>query len=1127
MKKTSLFTGLRAFLLLILTTSFQLYGQIDFPAGSGFRYLKGKDAVSLSAGWMNSSFDDSGWSMGHAPIRYGDGTGGTVLDDMQNNYTVVYMRTSFSAQNVETLGNISMLIDYDDGFVIWINGKRVLSQYAPAELSYDARSTDLHESGVPEEFVLEPGIADLVEGENTLAIQGLNYNLESTDFLMDVSITANAAAPVLQDTIGLTFSAPSGFYEDPFTLEITPSNPAWKVAYTIDGSNPQDSKTAVIAEGTATILIDPNRTDGRAKTPAFLVRASSVEEGVRPSYPEARTFIFLQRVLNQIDPGDGWPDQPVNRQVIDLGMDQRVVLSQEYKDEMIPAMLDIPSISIVTALGNLFDPDSGIYVNAGGHGMEWERECTAELIYPDGSEGFNVNAGLRIRGGWSRHPEYPKHAFRLFFRSQYGDAKLDYPLFGDEGVDKFDKIDLRCAQNWAWSHPGDANHSTFLRDVFSRDSQRDMGQPYTRSRFYHLYLDGMYWGLFQTQERSEARFASDYFGGKPEDYDVIKVDTEDWDYQIEASDGVVDTWFDLWNMCSTGFADNASYFTLLGLDEKGKPAPGGQVYVDIDNLIDYMLSIFYTGNFDAPTSSFGGNRGPNNFFAIYDREDPRKGFTFYNHDAEHAMFAEVVGPGQGLTEDRVNLAMSVSNFSAFHPQWLHSKLTANAEYRMRFMDRAYKHLTGEGAFTYEKNVERLEIRASQIETAVIGESARWGDFKSWLPEPATKNDDWVPEVNKIRYDFFPYRTDIVIGQLEEGGLWPALDAPVFSKDGSSLQETVVHVVGPSKLVIENINNTGAIWYTLDGSDPRSVGGTASAGAIRSGNSKTEIDFSGSAMVKARAEYAGEWSAIKEVSLVADQVDYSDLVVTELQYHPLDMVIMGDTTFSKDLEFIEFKNKGDEAINLSGLVLDSATYYEFPEDALLAPKQFYVIASKPSAFYRRYGLIASGNFKKNLSNGGEEVLLHDRDGNPVIQFHYTDDPPWPTEADGEGYSLVSAVHDPTTDPAYVAYWKASRYIGGSPFQNDPEPNAVRPEPTEETELLLYPNPTSGVLHIQWPDGIIPDEASLQIYGLNGNTLYSADLRGQSIQMDHLGLSPGVYILKISTRDQLFIKKVIYR
>ncbi|MCK4746743.1 MAG: lamin tail domain-containing protein, partial [Bacteroidales bacterium] len=126
-------------------------------------------------------------------------------------------------------------------------------------------------------------------------------------------------------------------------------------------------------------------------------------------------------------------------------------------------------------------------------------------------------------------------------------------------------------------------------------------------------------------------------------------------------------------------------------------------------------------------------------------------------------------------------------------------------------------------------------------------------------------------------------------------------------------------------------------------------------------------------------------------------------------------VFDDTTESKDFEFIEFKNMGQDAINLGGLVLDSAIYYEFPEDALLPPHQFYVVASKPSAFYERYGLIASGNFKKNLSNGGEEVLLRDHAGIPVIHFIYSDHAPWPVEADGEGYSLVSTLHDPTGFP----------------------------------------------------------------------------------------------------------------
>src|SRR5690606_32151805 len=144
---------------------------------------------------------------------------------------------------------------------------------------------------------------------------------------------------------------------------------------------------------------------------------------------------------------------------------------------------------------------------ADNHGVAWERPISLELIQTDGSADFQINAGLRIRGGFSRTASNPKHAFRVFFRDEYGEGKLDFPLFGEEGVDEFDSFDLRTTQNYSWSFQGSGQHA-FVRDVFSRDLQREMGQPYTRSRFYHLYINGQYWGLYQTQERSEADYAA-------------------------------------------------------------------------------------------------------------------------------------------------------------------------------------------------------------------------------------------------------------------------------------------------------------------------------------------------------------------------------------------------------------------------------------------------------------------------------------------------------------------------------------------------------------------------------------------------------------------------------------------
>jgi hypothetical protein len=90
-----------------------------------------------------------------------------------------------------------------------------------------------------------------------------------------------------------------------------------------------------------------------------------------------------------------------------------------------------------------------------------------------------------------------------------------------------------------------------------------MGQPYTRTRYYHLYINGTYWGLYETQERSEASFGASYFGGNREDYDVIKVDAGvGRPYDIEAADGNLDAWHRLWEVSMQGFQTNEAYYKV-------------------------------------------------------------------------------------------------------------------------------------------------------------------------------------------------------------------------------------------------------------------------------------------------------------------------------------------------------------------------------------------------------------------------------------------------------------------------------------------------------------------------------------------------------------------------------------
>ena len=229
-----------------------------------------------------------------------------------------------------------------------------------------------------------------------------------------------------------------------------------------------------------------------------------------------------------------------------------------------------------------------------------------------------------------------KHAFRLFFRSEYGDGKLDYPLFAEEGADEFDKIDLRCDQNNSWHVPYGNGNADFVHDLFARDIQGDMQQPYTRSVYYHLFVNGMYWGLYETQERPEASYAETYFGGDKEDYDVIKSSGPSYDYEpytLEATDGNLDAARALWEVAKQGFTA-ANYNRVRGLNPDGSRNPEYEILLDEDNLIDYMIIIYYSSNRDGPGELNGGIR-INNFFGIYNREEP-DGFKFFIHDNETA-----------------------------------------------------------------------------------------------------------------------------------------------------------------------------------------------------------------------------------------------------------------------------------------------------------------------------------------------------------------------------------------------------------------------------------------------------------------------------------------------------------
>jgi len=1127
---------LHTIILFGLFSWIQVSAQVFVDWNSSWNYFRGTAEPSQpNTLWRETGFNVSGWLTGNAPFRYGDGSGGTLLEDMAGNYSTLYMRKEFTVADADSVDELRISVDYDDGFALWLNGKLILDINAPAGYAYNAFAPENHESGEWVTFTVAKGDFELVNGTNVLAVQGFNVSNTSSDFLLNVKAEG---VHLLPEAEPVYFDKSSGFYTFLFTAKIYGAGVGDTIKYTLDGSDPRYSSKAITRTSPVSVTINPASVEGgRGTTGGVVVRASKYKSGFAPGKPVTRTYIFLNEVINQTHPGGSWPTYNINGQQIDLAMDANITSDARFKDYMDDALLDIPTISVTTDPAHLFDPQTGIYVNAKYHGRDWERPANIELVNPDGSPGFSVDAGLRIRGGWSRHPEFAKHAFRLFFRSEYGAGKLRFPLFGDEGVDEFDKIDLRTSQNYSWSKGGwEGIHNTMNRDVFSRDCQRDMNQPYTRSRYYHLYLNGLYWGIFQSQERPEGDYSETYFGGDKENYDVIKVDIgEDWNiYEIEATDGNTDAWEEIWNMSQAGFASNLNYFKLLGLSMTGAVDTSLNVWVDIDNLIDYMLVIFYAGNFDAPVSKFSSNYNPNNFFAIYDRTKKREGFKFFAHDAEHTLLTDPVSPGVGLNENRVNIGnisnqrMNVTYFGKFHPQWLHHKLTANQEYRIRFADRVYRHFFNGGVFDPDSCIKRFKQTSDQLDLAIIAESARWGDIGAW---PARNRvNDWLPAVNRVINDYMPFRSGIVLNQLLDENLYIALKPPLFKKSGAEITDYSRIISSAYDFSVENPNSGGSILYTVDGTDPRAIGGAISGTAVDGGNAKNISVMPGTTF-KARVKEGNTWSALHELHFL-DANLFTNLKVTELHYHPPDYGVIG----GKEFEFIEFKNTGTTTLDLSGLTFTDGVRFTFPAGSVLAPQSFVVIASNKAMFELFFGFpphyeLSSGHF----ANEGEKVTLKTGTNEVVISFTYYDDYPWPPEADGDGYSLVSVYKNPRGNPDFPEYWTISKYLYGSPMADDLNSITAIPDlfRNYNVDFTVYPNPAGSYITIAFSLDQ-SEHVEIGLYDLSGRLIrLLADENlppGQHDkfhQLNDLNLTPGMYLIRFKTEYSVSTKKLIIR
>ena len=696
----------------------------------------------------------------------------------------LWMRIGFEAEDVDSIDSLALRMKYEDAFVAYLNGVEIARENFGAAPAWDSVADGNRPNSLVGQFttfdVSDP-LGVLRTGHNVLAIHAMNDDKRNPEFLVLPELVAAQHAMIPQYFTTATpgqlngpgaaafvaearFDHVRGFYEAPFAVTVTCDSPGAAIHFTTDGSVPTETQ--------GSLYVGPIPVQG-----TMTLRAVAVKPGWLSSAVSTHTYLFLADVVRQST------------------LSKTITGDRTWGPQLRDALLGLPSISLAAA-----HPFS-----------EAEGQASIELIFPDGEAGFQADAGVELFGGTSL--AQPKNSMRISFKRVYGSAKLRFDLFGScpfggsDATDEFDQILLRSGSHDAmyWIQPGTGAKGVFVRNRWITDRQLEMGQPAPRSRFVHVYINGVYWGLYQLMERPNASFMASYFGGTQQDYDAVKGDYGN----LNVLNGDASAWVAM--VASTG-----NYEAL-------------QQFMDVVNYADYLLVNFYGGNdWDwLPYQNWMAAR----------RREAGAGYKFFCWDNDVVLrtgpSANVVN--QGGPGDMLNA------------------IRQHEDFRMLLADRAQRIFFNGGMLTRDRVLAELDDLAGEIEKPIIAECARWGAAEQYTPATWREHLNWVKTV------MIPQRTEVVLQQMRAAGLFPRVDAPTFSQQGGHVQRAFpLTLSAPS----------GTIYYALDGSDPRlpARARTASTGSGVSPNAipyRGQITLTLSTQVKARALSGGTWSALRE------------------------------------------------------------------------------------------------------------------------------------------------------------------------------------------------------------------------------------------------------------------------
>lgn len=722
----------------------------------------------------------------------------------------------------------------------------------------------------------------------------------------------------------------------------------------------------------------------------------------------------------------------------------------------------LPVFSLSTAPKNLFDENEGMY-----------------------ADGPNMTAQFPHYGGnfWK---EWEKPLHIEFFeedKTRQINQLAGADIFGGwsrgynqkslhiKASEKYGKARFDCKlfkdkkissfKHFVLRNAGNQNNRTHLLDGFVQTLVKDTRVDKLAYRPSIVYINGEYWGILNIREKINDNYVEDNHGINDDWIDI----SDAWGNDVDGTNNIQE----IHQLAKSMDLAQQENFELVADS------------FNLESMIDYFIIEIYGSNADWPSTNL----------KLWRSQKGNRKYNYILYDTDYS-FGTSYTPSYNQINRILNPSQGTPNYGSPHAEILKALLN-NELFKNEFLNR-YADLLN-SVFVPEHALEILHTVKDSVSNDIQKHRERWQAAASWnsyfpnVENFITRRPEYAREELKQYFGIVEcHNLSIAIPQPEAAIVkLNSLLLDEFPWSGLYFEGIPVEVT-----VLTKPGYKFSHWETSDGS-------------FYSAEKQIILELT---------------EATSLVAVFEGEASNTTVAITELNYNSSNML----PTDPED--WMEIHNYGDQAIDMSyWRVTDSRQYneYEFAYGTTLEPDERIVLVKDSVEFHKVHPQIkTSAQFNFSLSNGGEQITLFDALGNTVSSVNYKDQSPWPSKADGEGYTIELRESDADTQDPFN--WWESCY-GGTPTYKFQLACKTQEELGDQDLFRVYPNPSQGTFELLLDDNIA--EGEVKIYTSGGYEVWKREyITGTDIiKIDIAQYPKGVYVIKLISDNHSTTKKII--